>query len=53
MRRYIVILKDESSYYTDYPLSEWTKKIRCVVDQMTDRITFDGEWWDDIEIDHL
>ena len=54
--RYVVICKDQTAFATDWFEKEncWNPDtIHSVVDNDTDRITFDGESWHDIENDHL
>lgn len=55
MMRYIVICKDESAFYSDMfdPENHWSRNIKCVIDLATDRITFDGDSWIEVEKDHL
>ena len=55
MHRFLVVMKDGSAFYSDvFDCEEsWTRQIRCVIDLASDRITNDGESWDDIEKDHL
>lgn len=55
MMRYIVICKDESAFYSDLfdPENQWSRNIKCVIDLATDRITFDGDSWIEVEQDHL
>lgn len=55
MMQYIVICKDETAFCTEWFNVEnnWSRNIRCVIDLATDRVTFDGETWVDIEKDCL
>lgn len=53
--RYVVICRDETAFYSEYFNAEnhWSRDIKCVIDLATDRITFDGDSWNEIEQDHL
>jgi hypothetical protein len=55
MMQYIIIYKDETAICTEWFNVEnsWSRSIRCVIDLATDRVTFDGETWVDIEKDCL
>ena len=51
MTQYIIIFKDETAICTEWFNAEnkWAKNIRCVVDLATNRVTFDGDSWVEIE----
>jgi hypothetical protein len=53
--KYLIIYQDRTAFYTDYYDYEnfWSDEIICVIDNMSDKITFDGKTWKDIEYDHL
>lgn len=54
--RYFIVFKDDTAAYTDwydYENLYNPDTIICVVDIATDRITFNGCDWKDIEEDHL
>lgn len=53
--RYYVILKTNECFSTNWFQFEnhWTDDILCVLDWGLDRITFNGEVWQEIERDHL
>ena len=52
--RYVVICRDETAFYSDFfDVEKWSRGIKCVIDLATDRITFDGDSWNEIEQDHL
>lgn len=54
--KYLVICKNQSAFYTDWFTFEncWNPETcHCVIDLYSDKVTFDGQNWKDIEIDHL
>lgn len=51
---YLVILKDKSAFMTDWYTYEncWSEDCMiCVIDNVRDKISFDGKTWKDIEYD--
>lgn len=52
---YLVICKNEESFYTDWFNYEnlWSDQILCVIKLYCGKISFDGKTWKDIEYDHL
>lgn len=53
---YTIILRDESAFMTDWYTYEnnWSEDhMICVIDNVRDKISFDGKTWKDIEYDHL
>lgn len=54
--KYLVISKDNTAFCTDWYTYEncWNpEKIHCVVNTWSNKVTFDGEHWLEIEEDHL
>lgn len=53
--RYMVIMKDHTAFMTDWYTHEncWNEDIFCVVDTISDKVTFDGKTWTEPEHDHL
>lgn len=54
--KYLVICKDNTAFCTDWYTYEncWNpEKIHCVVNTWSNKVTFDGEHWLEIEEDHL
>lgn len=53
--KYMVIMKDHSVFMTDWYTHEncWHDGILCVVDTLSDKVTFDGQEWTEAEYDHL
>lgn len=53
--QYMVIMKNSSAFMTDWYSHGncWTEDVFCVVDTLSDRVTFDGEEWIEVEHDHL
>lgn len=53
--KYIVVMKDKSAFYTDWYNAEnnWCDEIECIINTVTDKITFNGYDWESIDIDCL
>lgn len=53
--KYIVVMKDKSAFYTDWYSAEnnWCDEIECIINVVTDKITFNGYDWKSIDIDCL
>lgn len=54
--RYLVICKDQSAFWTEWYTYEnmWNNEtIYCIVDVATDKVTFNGCFWKEVEYDHL
>ena len=56
IQQYLVICKDNTAFATDWYSHEncWNPEtVHCVVDMYADKVSFDGENWQEIEEDHL
>ena len=49
--KYIVVMKDKSAFYTDWYSAEnnWCDDVECIINVVTDKITFNGYDWESIE----